>query len=171
MSNSSSEWKWNWDVESSEAIARLRLTNETRVVTYDSPRSIANKVHYAMQKGLGGVMVWSTDTDDFNGDCSSELNDDRFSDFRTKPKVKLNFPKMTSKTYPLLRTLNDAIVLSLDEAAQEEQKKHEADDKENEISGSDKTKPSKTEPSAATTKVALTFSFVVLLASAPLTIL
>lgn len=54
------EWKTQWHAESSEAIAKVQLSNETmtRVVSYDSPRSIANKVRYAVQKGLGGVMVW-----------------------------------------------------------------------------------------------------------------
>lgn len=35
------------------------------------------------------------------------------------PKVKLNIPKRTEKNYPLLRTLNEAISLSLDEMTQE----------------------------------------------------
>lgn len=58
--SSSSDWKSEWHAESSEAIASTRLSNETqvRVVSYDSPRSIANKVRYAIQKGLGGLMVW-----------------------------------------------------------------------------------------------------------------
>jgi chitinase len=59
LSAPDSEWKSQWDVESSEAIARSKISpDETRVVSYDSPRSIANKVRYAIQKGLGGVMVW-----------------------------------------------------------------------------------------------------------------
>lgn len=56
--SSNDGWISDWDVDSSEALAKIQLTNETRVVSYDSPRSIANKVHYAMKKGLGGVMVW-----------------------------------------------------------------------------------------------------------------
>lgn len=146
MSNTSTEWKSNWDVESSEAVAKVKAFNETRVVSYDSPRSIANKVRYAVQKGLGGVMVWSIDTDDFQGDCDDTLNADRFNDFRTKPKVKLNFPRTTSKTYPLLRTLNDAIVLSIDEMTQEE---NIIVDKENEIDSNEITKPKPNKPSGA----------------------
>ena len=133
--------------------------NDTRVVTYDSPRSIANKVRYAVQKGLLGVMVWSIDTDDFQGDCDSSLNEDRFSDFRTQPKVKLNLPKLEKNTYPLLRTLNDAIVLSLDEMNQEQNKEI---DRENEIDSNEQTKPKPNEPShasvAAFSSIVLTFS-------------
>lgn len=155
MSNKSSEWNTNWHVESSEAVAKVKTASETRVVTYDSPRSIANKVRYAVRKGLGGVMVWSIDTDDFQGDCDDALNVDRFSDFRTQPKVKLNFPKATSKTYPLLRTLNDAIVLSIDEISQEE---NIILDKENEVDSNEITKPpTRSEPSgtSATTLISL----------------
>lgn len=123
------------------------MASETRVVTYDSPRSIANKVRYAIHKGLGGVMVWSIDTDDFQGDCDEKHSDDRFSDFRTKPKVKLNFPKQTRKTYPLLRTLNEAIALSMDELAQEQDINL---DRDNEIDSNDSSKPAKNEPSGAT---------------------
>lgn len=58
LSNKNQEWTSHWDVESSEALAKVQLDNETRVVSYDSTRSIANKVRYAIKKGLGGVMVW-----------------------------------------------------------------------------------------------------------------
>lgn len=146
MSNTSSEWLTNWHVESSESVASVKMASETRVVTYDSPRSIANKVRYAIHKGLGGVMVWSIDTDDFQGDCDEKHSDDRFNDFRTKPKVKLNFPKQTHKTYPLLRTLNEAIVLSVDELTQEQDINL---DRENEIDSNDNAKPVKNEPSGA----------------------
>lgn len=54
----SAEWESEWNVRSSEALARAQYSNGTRVVTYDSPRSIANKVRYAIREGLGGVMVW-----------------------------------------------------------------------------------------------------------------
>lgn len=108
-------------------------------------------------------MVWSIDTDDFQGDCDGSLNEDRFSDFRTEPRVKLNFPKLSSKTYPLLRTLNDAIVLSLDEMNQEQNNNL---DRENEIDSNEQTKPKPNEPSHATTAAfsaaVLTFSVVLL---------
>lgn len=61
----------------------------------------------------------SIDTDDFNGECDDSINFDTFSDFRSKPKVKLNIPKRTGKNYPLLRTLNEAIEITLDEMTQE----------------------------------------------------
>lgn len=61
----------------------------------------------------------SIDTDDFNGECDNSINFDTYSDYRPRPKVKLNIPKRTEKNYPLLRTLNDAIEITLDEMTQE----------------------------------------------------
>lgn len=41
-------------------------------ISYDNERSISLKVDYAMSKNLGGVMVWSIETDDFKGICHPE---------------------------------------------------------------------------------------------------
>lgn len=151
MSNSTSEWKSDWHVQSSEAIAKVKSGKSVRVVTYDSPRSIANKVRHAIKdQGYGGLMVWSIDTDDFNGDCDPTLNADTFSDFRTKPQVRLNIPKRTVKTYPLLRTLNEAIVLAIDEMQQEQNS--ETDTDMNEIDSNDNTTKKPNKPSSASTK-------------------
>ena len=48
-----------------------------------------------MQKGLGGVMVWSLDTDDFRGDCIPEYRRGRVNarDFQ----------------YPLMQAINAAL--------------------------------------------------------------
>lgn len=39
-------------------------------VGYDDDISLSLKAAYAQQLGLGGVMIWSIDTDDFKGTCS-----------------------------------------------------------------------------------------------------
>ncbi|ENN83081.1 hypothetical protein D910_00874 [Dendroctonus ponderosae] len=38
-------------------------------IGYDNEKSIGIKVDYALEKSLGGFMVWSFDTDDFTGNC------------------------------------------------------------------------------------------------------
>ncbi|ENN79266.1 hypothetical protein YQE_04301, partial [Dendroctonus ponderosae] len=38
-------------------------------IGYDNEKSIGIKVDYALEKNLGGFMVWSFDTDDFTGYC------------------------------------------------------------------------------------------------------
>lgn len=131
LSNKSSKWEKSFNSEYSEVIAKYKdeQTNETRVAVYDSSRSIANKMKFAMSRNLGGAMVWSIDTDDFHGDC--DIDDDTFADFKSLPGVTLNIPKRYHANYPLLRTINEATVVALDEIAQEA---HLPDtDKDNEI--------------------------------------
>lgn len=43
--------------------------NGNQWVGYDNEQSIEEKVEYAKGKKLGGVMVWSIETDDFRGTC------------------------------------------------------------------------------------------------------
>lgn len=52
-------------------------------VGYDDPESITLKVQFAKKMKLGGCMVWSVETDDFNG--------------------------LSSAPFPILRTINDVL--------------------------------------------------------------
>lgn len=131
VSDRTSGWKKSYDTETNQAIAKYKNdeTGETRVAVFDSSRSIANKMKFAMSRNLAGAMVWSIDTDDFHGDC--DIDDDTFVDFKPIPGVTLNIPKRYNANYPLLRTINEATVLALDEIAQEAQLPDK--DKDNEI--------------------------------------
>lgn len=40
-------------------------------ISYEDKESIAEKTNYAISRGLGGVMVWSIETDDFRGVCGN----------------------------------------------------------------------------------------------------
>ncbi|XP_075988351.1 chitinase 2 [Anticarsia gemmatalis] len=73
-SNKSSPWVYHWHEQS----ATPYLRDGERVITYDNGRSIAAKVKMAIDKGLGGLMVWSIDTDDFKGNCNET---DSYIDF------------------------------------------------------------------------------------------
>lgn len=42
------------------------------MVGYDDPQSIAIKLNYTMQRGLGGVLIWSVDQDDNTGYACNE---------------------------------------------------------------------------------------------------
>lgn len=75
------------------------------------------------------AQVWSVDTDDFLGNCKTDLN--TFSDFKPAAGITLTIPKRYNNNYPLLRTINEAIVISLDEIALEAEIKEK--EKENEI--------------------------------------
>lgn len=128
LSNKTSKWTTTWDPKTSQGIARFRneSSGETKVVVYDSTRSIAKKMRFAMQKKLAGVMTWSIDTDDFLGDCN--VDHETFDDFGNTAGVKLTLPKRVNSNYPLLRTINEGIIIALDEIDQENAiKESEAD--------------------------------------------
>lgn len=110
-------WTVTWDSKAAEAIATLPDGDKTKVVIYDNTRSMANKVRYAIRQNLGGLMIWSVDTDDFNGVCNPEKG--TFDDFGDRDKIKLNIPPPVQEKYKLLRTVNDAIVVAIDELNQE----------------------------------------------------
>lgn len=41
-------------------------------IGYDNPQSVGLKVQFAKSYNLGGVMIWSVETDDFRGICGSK---------------------------------------------------------------------------------------------------
>ncbi|KAJ6643690.1 putative chitinase 2 [Pseudolycoriella hygida] len=137
LSNRTAKWTSSWDSETSQGIARHRdeVSGETRVVVYDTTRTIAKKMRFAMQHNLAGVMSWSIDTDDFLGDCNVE--EETFNDFGNTAGVKLTFPKRVNSNYPLLRTINEGIIIALDEIDQENAIRES--EVENEISHGDES--------------------------------
>ncbi|XP_076763527.1 putative chitinase 2 [Xylocopa sonorina] len=87
-------WRTGWDDKSETPYA----VKNDHVIVFDNPRSLTAKVEYAMSLNLSGVMIWSIDTDDFNGKCAS-LN---------------NSIQPTEKTFPLMRSINTALGNSID---------------------------------------------------------
>lgn len=130
-----SSWVLSWDTKSAQAYAKQAVPekNTTKVIAYDTSRSIANKVRYGVRQELGGFMVWSLDTDDFLGKCP--MDKDTYADFGNIEKQK-SFNQIlrsrTNKNYPLLRTINEAATI----AAEEWEKDM---DRDNEIDTGDKS--------------------------------
>ncbi|XP_044746225.1 probable chitinase 2 [Coccinella septempunctata] len=125
LNNKTAGWTTYWDSKSHTPYA----VNENKVLTYDNQRSLREKIQFAMQKKLAGVMVWSIDTDDFQGDCAKSGENDRYSNF------------------PLMRSINKSVVETLEEFEEEEGDKNEKDesrpdDRENEIDSDKHTKDS-----------------------------
>nr|CAH7760476.1 unnamed protein product [Callosobruchus chinensis] len=70
------EWTYKWEQE--QEVPYMYKGNQW--IGFDDTRSIAKKVDYAKSERLGGVMVWSLESDDFRG--------------------------LSGTNYPLLRTAN-----------------------------------------------------------------
>lgn len=106
-----SRWNRYYDIESSLAMTKLdnKETGEIRIIVFDSSRSIANKLNFAMQKHLAGIKTSLINTDDATGLC--ELDQDTFDDF---PFQTINSTTLTRNDtrFPLLRTINDVIVMT-----------------------------------------------------------
>lgn len=130
--NSGDGWQSEYNSTIAQNVARWfnASSNEWHVVTYDSMRSVAAKVRYAVRHRLAGVMVWSVDTDDFLGDCP--VDPDAYIDF--PQTVLARQSQRTIANFPMLRTLNEAFVLAADEMRLESENAVEAD---NEIPNDD----------------------------------
>lgn len=107
-----------FDTEIGMTIVRMsRDRNESPediVFLFASSRTIANEVLYAIKRGLGGVMTGVLNDDDIYGMCILDTN--TFEDFKANHDgVVLANTKRTDATFPLLKTINEAIILSLDE--------------------------------------------------------
>lgn len=61
-------------VRDPDYLAPYAYTNndERQWVGYDDPASLALKTQFAKSMGLGGMMMWSIETDDFQGRCHNE---------------------------------------------------------------------------------------------------
>ncbi|XP_049541790.1 chitotriosidase-1 [Anopheles darlingi] len=61
--------KESWDLRWSPEQQAPYAVRNNQWLGYDDLRSIQLKVQYLLDQGLGGAMVWSLETDDFNGVC------------------------------------------------------------------------------------------------------
>jgi len=93
LKNPATNFKQYWDDVSSTPFA----ISDKKVITYDNEKSIRAKVEFAIRKGLAGTMVWSLDTDDFQGDCAD--------DPVNNPNAHVNFPLMRSINSGIEQTL------------------------------------------------------------------
>jgi len=86
----------NWSVVWEKCHQAPYMFKGDRWVSYDNERSVILKANYAFEQKLGGVMVWSIETDDFKGLCNG---------------VK----------FPLLHALNNALSLKTKGVESEEE--------------------------------------------------
>lgn len=109
--------KWQKTFDNSSCLSVLTNEEEKLVIVFENTRSVANKLRLAMKRGLAGVVSTYISNDDYQGKCS--IDQDTFIDFHPVEGVKLTIPKRNETTFPILRTINEAIVVALDEIQQE----------------------------------------------------
>ncbi|CAO1394801.1 unnamed protein product [Diamesa hyperborea] len=59
----------NWTVKHLIKNASKVAFKGKQWISYDDPETVYQKTAFAMERGLGGVMFWTMDTDDFRGSC------------------------------------------------------------------------------------------------------
>ncbi|XP_053674360.1 probable chitinase 2 [Anopheles nili] len=77
-----------WNVKLVAQSAVKYAYRDDQWITFDGVETIGTKVKYAMDKKLGGVMFWTIDTDDFQGDCHNEAYPLLLTALRTLGYVK-----------------------------------------------------------------------------------
>lgn len=98
-------WRERFDLEAAQSIGTFKSNGGlTYGAIFESPRSIAHKVRFAMEKNLAGVLASSINFDDVHGEC--DYDNSAFVDFRRAP-----LRDKRQKTFPLLKTITEAIKL------------------------------------------------------------
>lgn len=70
-------------------------------------RSVANKMRFTIKRGLGGTMISSLHHDDVHGKCGFETYT-----WKNFENTNVFIPKRNESTFPLLRTINEAIAIT-----------------------------------------------------------
>ena len=94
----------------------LKKRSHNLTIVMESSRSIANKVRFAMKSGLAGIAPIHIASDDYEGKC--RVDDDTFDDYSDVTE-DIVFLERKEIDFPLIRTINEAIDVTLDEMAQE----------------------------------------------------
>lgn len=92
------------------------------VIVYESGRSIANKIKFALSRKLAGAMAFPIDMDDYRGNCG--LDEDAFADYNLGGTPYI--PNHHNITQPLLKTISFAFSIALFEEPEARQPNKDA---------------------------------------------
>ncbi|XP_073845180.1 chitinase 8 [Musca autumnalis] len=68
LQNEKSLWNLEWEADQKVPYAY----NDRQWIGYENEKSLALKAYYVVKENLGGIMVWSIESDDFRGVCSKK---------------------------------------------------------------------------------------------------
>ncbi|XP_055305035.1 probable chitinase 2 [Sitodiplosis mosellana] len=81
-------------------------------IMYESSRSVANIVRFALRRRIAGVMAFPIDADGALDVC--DIRDDTFADLKHSELATVSIPYFRG-TFPLLRTINAIITVNVEE--------------------------------------------------------
>lgn len=120
LSTDPKKWTKYWDSEIQAGIAKRGngFTEKIDMIVYPNSRKMAKATRGFIRRKLAGILAFTLNSDDYLGKCG--IDEDTYDDFLRPAKgVILNIPKINETNFPLLRTINDAIIISIDEMNQE----------------------------------------------------
>lgn len=101
-------WDTMYDEATELAIAKHEsnswrgILRRIRVIVFESSRSVASRVKFALKRELAGAMAITVDMDDNDGNCG--IGDDAFDNFNLMDSFDI--PDKHNTTQPLLKTIN-----------------------------------------------------------------
>lgn len=113
ISNETLKWEW----QNYNGLTLLKNKNESRVIVFESTRSIANRMRFVVSRNLAGVVINSIDMDDFSD--KGKIDEDTFDDFEISNEITMNFQQQNGTNFPLLRTINAAIITAISETSKQ----------------------------------------------------
>lgn len=109
--NVSQNWNKTYDKTGSDILHQFNGNYSNNLfIIYESLRTVANEGRFAVQNGLAGFLTGPIHFDDYSGICG--IDADTFEDFKSNDSIKLIIPIGKSTTFPLIRTINAAIVVT-----------------------------------------------------------
>lgn len=103
-------------VQIPEKISEIR----SRCIEFESARSIANQIRLLMKHNIAGVNVYALNCYDYS--MGPQMAMDTFADFKTIDGITLNIPEQSDDQYPLVKTINEAMLITQSEIIQMEEK-------------------------------------------------
>lgn len=120
LSSDPLKWTKYWDAEIQAGIAKREngFTEKMDIIVYPNSRKMAKTTRGLVRRKLAGILAYTLNSDDSTGRCG--IDKDTYNDFLRPAKgVILNIPKTNETNFPLLRTINDAMIIAIDEMNQE----------------------------------------------------
>lgn len=91
----------------------------SRCIEFESARSVANQIRLLMKRNIAGVNVYALNSYDYF--IGPHMTMDTFADFKAIDGITLKIPEQSDDQYPLVKTINEAMLITQSEIIQMEE--------------------------------------------------
>lgn len=115
LSVNAKNWEKSYDQTTGLGTLKNKLNSE--VIIYENSRTVANLVRFAIKYRLAGAFTDLIHMEDYLSECNIET--DTFDDYTPDDGITLlHIPEKNLTDFPILRTINEAITVTMDEISQ-----------------------------------------------------